>query len=61
MEILENYPLKEITTMHLDVRCKYLAEYSTTQELAEVLNAPEYKQNRSMHIGGGSNLVFTRD
>ena len=61
MEILENYPLKDITTMHLDVRCKYFAEYATEEELIKLLLSPQYGLNRSMHIGGGSNLVFTRD
>ena len=47
--------------MHLDVRCKYFAEYSTVEELRELLDTQQYRQNRSLHIGGGSNLVFTRD
>lgn len=61
MKLFENHSLKDITTMHLDVRCKLFAEYSTTEELSNLLNSTEYRQNRSMHIGGGSNLVFTRD
>ncbi len=61
MKLIENFPLKEATTMHLDVKCRYLAEYSTIDELLQILDSPTYRQCRSMHIGGGSNLVFTRD
>lgn len=47
--------------MHLDVRCKYFAEYSDIDELQTLLSSTEYRQNKSMHIGGGSNLIFTKD
>ena len=42
MKILENFPLKDITTMHLDVRCKYFAEYSTVEDLLELLDTHQY-------------------
>ena len=62
MKLYTDYPLKDITTMHLDVRCKYFAEYSSINDLLELLNSAAYKQcGKSMHIGGGSNLVFTGD
>ena len=61
MKLHENFPLKEITTMHLDARCRYLAEYSSIDELRTLLASPFFKEQKSMHIGGGSNLVFTAD
>ena len=61
MKLHENFPLKEITTMHLDARCRYLAEYSSIDELRTLLASPFFKEQKSMHIGGGSNLVFTVD
>ena len=47
--------------MHLDARCRYLAEYSSIDELRTLLASPFFKEQKSMHIGGGSNLVFTAD
>ncbi len=58
---IENYSLQECTTFHLPVKCRYFVEYSTISELRNILNSDIYKNNVSFHMGGGSNLVFTKD
>lgn len=61
MNCIENYPLVDITTMHLPVKCKYFIEYESVLELKDILNSNLYAQNKSLQIGGGSNLVFADD
>ena len=46
-------------TFGLDVKAKILAEYHSLDELRALLE--QYKGERILHIGEGSNLLFTRD
>jgi len=46
-------------TFGLDVKAKILAEYHSIDELCALLE--QYKGERILHIGAGSNLLFTRD
>ena len=46
-------------TFGLDVKAKILAEYHSLDELRALLE--QYKGERILHIGAGSNLLFTRD
>jgi len=46
-------------TFGLDVKAKILAEYHSLDELRALLE--QYKGERVLHIGAGSNLLFTRD
>lgn len=46
-------------TFGLDVRAKVFAEYRSVDELRELLD--RYKGERILHIGAGSNLLFTKD
>lgn len=46
-------------TFGFDVKTKIFAEYSNVEELRELLE--RYKNERLLHIGSGSNLLFTSD
>lgn len=59
MKILENYPLKDITTFHAKVFAKQYAEFSNTEELKNLLQ--HVKGNPFMVLGGGSNVLFASD
>lgn len=61
MKILENYPLKDITTFHAKVFAKQYAEFSSVAELKEILLSDIVKGKPFMILGGGSNLLFTGD
>jgi len=43
----------------MDVKAKVFAEYSSVEELKELLQ--KYEGERILHIGQGSNLLFTKD
>ena len=46
-------------TFRMDVRTKIYAEYRSMDELRELLR--QYRGERLLHIGAGSNLLFTGD
>ncbi len=60
--IEENKSLVDITTFHLPVTARYYCDYSTVDELREVLTCDIFKSSdKYIHIGEGSNLIFTGD
>jgi len=54
---LQNYSLLAHNTFAIDAHCRRFVEYASTDELRAVL--PSLKGDRVLHIGGGSNLLFT--
>ena len=52
-----NYPIPN--TFGLPVKAKIFAEYSSVDELRDLLK--RYQGERLLHIGQGSNLLFTED
>lgn len=59
MIIKENISLLPYNTFRMDVKAKIFAEYGSVDELRELLQ--RYKGERLLHIGQGSNLLFTKD
>lgn len=55
MKITENCTLKERNTFGIDAQTRFFAEWSTEQELKDIL--PELKRPLFV-MGGGSNLLF---
>ena len=59
MQIQENFSLKTYNTFGIDVKARWFASFSSTEELAQTLN---YKpQTANFILGGGSNILFTKD
>ncbi len=59
MEIRRNISLKDRNTFGMDVRAAFFIEYDSVEELQEILSGGFPKP--FLHIGGGSNLLFTGD
>ena len=59
MKIIENFPLLPHNTFRMDVKAPVFAEYASVDELRELLD--RYQGERILHIGAGSNLLFTKD
>lgn len=61
IRIEENISLKPYHTFGMNVNTRYFAEYETVEDLRSLLISPLIKNNNNLHIGGGSNLLFTKD
>ena len=59
MTIKENSSLLPYNTFGLDAKAKVFAEYYSMEELKELLT--KYRGEKILHIGQGSNLLFTKD
>ena len=59
MKIQENISLLPYNTFGIEAKAKIFAEYSSVEELRELLK--RYNGEKILHIGAGSNLLFTRD
>ena len=59
MTIQENISLLPFNTFGMDVKARLFIEYYSVEELKQVLK--EHKCEQILHIGQGSNLLFTRD
>jgi UDP-N-acetylmuramate dehydrogenase len=61
MRIEENFSLKPYNTFHLPVMTRWFMEYGSEDELQKILRDEYFLESRSIHIGGGSNLLFLND
>lgn len=58
--MVEKYSsLKSLNTFGIDVKASYFSRFSTTEELSKLFQ--EYKSFPFLIIGGGSNLLLTKD
>lgn len=60
MKIFWDYSLLPHNTFGMDVKASVFIEYASVEELKEVLSL-YVKDNQWLHIGKGSNLLFTGD
>lgn len=60
MQVHQNFFLKEYNTFGIGVYSKYFAEFSSVEELKELVETTENILPK-MILGGGSNILFTKD
>ncbi len=61
MKILKEVSLKSYNTFRIDAKAKYFAEVKSEDELSEILTSGEYKNIPKLILGGGSNILLTKD
>jgi UDP-N-acetylmuramate dehydrogenase len=61
IRIEENVSLKHLNTFGIDSKAKYLVEIFSVKALQELIQHPVYQSNKHLILGGGSNLLFTKD
>ena len=61
MNIIANYPLQKLNTFGLDVKAKYFVSINTVNELIELTKTKVFKDLQLLILGGGSNILFTKD
>ena len=61
MKITEQTSLLPYNTFGIDVKADFFIEYDSAGDLQAVLQSETVKKNQTLHIGGGSNLLFLHD
>ena len=62
MPLLEEHvSLRPFNTFGLDVTARYFARFATAEELRQLLALPPVQAGPLLILGGGSNLLLTRD
>lgn len=61
MQIFTNYSLKNIHTFGTDISAQYFTEINSIDEFKELQQNLVYKKNALLILGGGSNLLFTKN
>jgi UDP-N-acetylmuramate dehydrogenase len=61
MTVHQNYSLKKLNTFGIDATAKYFAELSNIEQFKELLSDKQYNTAAKLILGGGSNLLFTKN
>ncbi|MCX6283190.1 MAG: UDP-N-acetylmuramate dehydrogenase [Bacteroidetes bacterium] len=61
MQVLENISLKPYNTFGIDVKAKYFAVLHSDNEIAAFFSALTEERMPYLVLGGGSNVLFTKD
>lgn len=61
MLISENVLLQPFNTFGIQANARYFASFSSAEELTQILSNPALKGLPHMILGGGSNMLFTKD
>ena len=61
MIISSNISLKSYNTFGIDVSAKYFTCVQSIENIKELLQSDEYKNNKRLILGGGSNILLTKD
>jgi UDP-N-acetylmuramate dehydrogenase len=59
--IQNNISLKPYNTFAIDAKALFFAEIFSEEELKELSAQPVFKENKLLILGGGSNMLFTKD
>lgn len=61
MHLLRDQSLKNLNTFGVDVKAELFAEVFSEEELIQLLSDEKSKSKRKFVLGGGSNILFTKD
>lgn len=61
MKILEHYDLSKLNTFGVFVFARYFAEVHSEEEFLELTKEPVFRDSEKLFLGGGSNVLFTKD
>jgi len=61
LKLSENISLKPFNTFGIDVKARYFVDIRNTEEVSEFLSALEENHRPVLFLGGGSNILFTKD
>ncbi|MCU0435617.1 MAG: UDP-N-acetylmuramate dehydrogenase [Bacteroidia bacterium] len=59
--IAENVSLKPFNTFGMNVQARWFAQAAGTDDLREIFSQPLWQQRNHLILGGGSNMLLTKD
>ena len=61
MQIKENISLQPFNSFGIEVYAKYFASFNSIDQLQELIASTQHKKNTHLILGGGSNILFTKN
>jgi UDP-N-acetylmuramate dehydrogenase len=61
IELKEAQNLKPLNTFHIGAKAGLLGTVTSEEEVISLFHSDTYKKNRSLILGSGSNILFTKD
>lgn len=61
MIVQKDVQLKPYNTFGIEATAQYFVEVSSIEELQEILQSPDYQSTERLILGGGSNMLLTKD
>jgi UDP-N-acetylmuramate dehydrogenase len=61
IDLEENISLHPFNTFGIDIRAKYFVRITSKEDFQKLINTSIYKLHSSLILGGGSNVLFTKD
>ena len=61
MNFKKNIYLRKLNTFGINVKCKLYCKIESKEEVINLINSKEYKNNPRLILGGGSNVLFLKD
>ena len=61
MKIEHDYNLSKLNTFGIKIKAKFFVEIDNETDLSELFILPEFRQNKKIFLGGGSNILFTEN
>lgn len=61
MSFQQNFPLKDLNTFGIEATSRQYVAFHSVSELQRLLQAPDLDKEQLLVLGGGSNILFTRD
>lgn len=61
MDIRKDISLLPFNTFHIDANAKYFAEVKSMEDLSALQNEKLFRENQKLILGGGSNMLLTKD
>jgi len=61
MQIFKDYDLSKLNTFGVKVKASFFTEVKNEADLKELFSSEIFKENEKLFLGGGSNVLFTKD
>jgi UDP-N-acetylmuramate dehydrogenase len=61
VQIIQNHPLTKLNTFGIKALAENYVEVHSTESLQEILDLPTYRNSPLLILGGGSNILFTKE